>query len=225
MLTKDYSNPDNLKAINTLPKITIKEDGIDETGCEEFGNYTIKGTIEGEGLNNAKGVIIPFSSPDSSGLCDIEVNGDDVTLKCHNKEKFEVSRIIFGKTIIQDSNKTEIFILNSHFNKKSFACAISVNSSTIINRNSTISSIPSSNPSSSFPSSSSSKSTKKSNAFRYFTNNNSSGLTGGVIIGIIVSVVAALAIVTGLAIYCKGRNKKFATEDSTLGIDSDHKYL
>ena len=41
-LTKDYSNPNNLKAINTMPKITIKEDGIDETGCEEFGNYTIK---------------------------------------------------------------------------------------------------------------------------------------------------------------------------------------
>ena len=40
----------------------------------------IKGIIQGKGLNNAKAVIIPFSNPDSNGLYDIEVNGNDATI-------------------------------------------------------------------------------------------------------------------------------------------------
>jgi hypothetical protein len=198
-----------------LPRVTIIKNGIDDTGCEDFGNYTIKGTVKGKGLHNTKGAIIPFSFPDSSGLCDIEVNGDNVTMKCYNKEKFKHSSIILGQTIIQDSNKKEIFILNSYINKKSFACAISTNSSNIIIPNSTIPSITSipsisssNSPNSNIPSSSSSsKSDSVSNTVRLFRVNKSSGLNGGIIAGIIIAIAAAIAIVIGFAIYFKGKMK------------------
>ena len=229
VLGKDYSNPENLRSMNNLPQVTIKENGIDETGCEEFGNYTIQGTIQGKGLKNTKGVVIPFSLPDSSGLCDIEVNGDDVTMNCQNKEKFKHSPIMFGQTLIQDSNGTEIFILKSYTNQKSFACAISVNSSSNIIPDSNISysniasvpsltSVPSvpSVPSSSLPNSSSSKPDAASKVARHFRDNKSGGLSGGVIAVLIIVTVAALLVVTGLAVYFKGK----MTKSSEPKIDS-----
>jgi hypothetical protein len=203
-ISKDYSDPKNLYYINKLPSVTINKNGIEESACEAFGDYTIKGKVKGEGLNDANGVLIPFSYPDSTGLCDIEVNGSDITMKCHNKEEFQASQILFEQTIIQDSNGTEIFILNSYTNQKSFACAISINSvksPDTKNNNSTDTSIASS-------SSSSSNQIGNSNAYKYFNNKDSSGLKGGAIVGMIITIIAALAIVTGLAIYCKGKNAK-----------------
>ena len=219
VLGKDYSNPENLRSINDLPQVTIKENGIDETGCEDFGNYTIQGTIQGKGLKNTRGVVIPFSIPDSSGLCDIEVNGNNVIMKCQNKEKFKHSPIIIGQTIIQDPNRTEIFILNSYVNKKSFACAISVNSSNIIISSSSSSNI-SFTSSSSSPTSSSTKSDVELGAVRYFRGNKSSGLSGGVIAGLIIAIVAVIAISTGLVIYFKGRKTKSLRQD----IDTSERF-
>ena len=192
---------------------------MDETGYEDFGNYTIQGTIQGKGLKNTKGVVIPFSIPDSSGLCDIEVNGNNVIMKCQNKEKFKHSPIIIGQTIIQDPNGTEIFILNSYVNKKSFACAISVNSSNIIISSSSSSNI-SFTSSSSSPTSSSTKSDVELGAVRYFRGNKSSGLSGGVIAGLIIAIVAVIAISTGLVIYFKGRKTKSLRQ----GIDSSERF-
>ena len=69
----NYSNPINLEVINKLSIVELTD--IDGTGCEDFGNYTITGEIKSGTLNDITGVLIPFSYPDSSGLCDIEVNG------------------------------------------------------------------------------------------------------------------------------------------------------
>ena len=208
-LSKDYSKPENLKTLNDLPNVTIDE--IEESGCEDFGNYTIKGTIENGELNNTKGLVIPFSYPDSSGLCDIEVNGNSVIMQCNNKEEFEHSRILFGQTIIKDSNGIAIFLLNSYLNKKSFGCVISANSSSIIIYSSN-SSNSSSNPSES------SKEDEKSNRSRHFMNNKTGGLTGGTIAGLVLAVVAAVAIVIGLIIYFRGKNanKKINVVESTF---------
>ena len=207
-IKKDYSDPANLKEINSLPKVDIES--IDGADCEESGNYNINGKVKGK-LTDTNGVIIPFSSPDSSGLCDIEVKDETVTMKCHNKEKFESSPILFEPTTIQDSNGTSLFILNSYTNPKSLACGISVNSSDKIT-NSTNSTVPivTTTPSTQGPTPEG-----KSNSFRYFNNNDSSGLKGGAIAGIIVAIVAALAIVTGIAIYCKGSKPKAPMENIT----------
>ena len=217
----NYSDPASLEVINNLPIVEIKE--INGSECEDSGKYTITGEIKSGTLNDTTGVLIPFSSTDSSGLCDIEVNDKNVNMECHNKENFDSSPIIFEQTTIQDSNGKEIFILNKFTNQKSFSCAISVNSSLPQNlTNSTVSpstststtpSTTSSTPTSSESSTDATNPAGKSNTYRYFNNNDSSGLKGGAIAGIIVAVVAALAIVTGLAIYCKGNNTKAPIEN------------
>jgi len=217
----NYSDPASLEVINNLPIVEIKE--INGEECEDSGKYTITGEIKSGTLNDTTGVLIPFSSPDSSGLCDIEVNDKNVNMECHNKENFDSSPIIFEQTTIQDSNGKEIFILNKFTNQKSFSCAISVNSSLPQNlTNSTVSpstststtpSTTSSTPTSSESSTDATNPAGKSNTYRYFNNNDSSGLKGGAIAGIIVAVVAVLAIVTGLAIYCKGNNTKAPIEN------------
>ena len=69
----NYSNPINLEVINKLSIVELTD--IDGTVCEDFGNYTITGEIKSGTLNDITGVLILFSYPDSSGLCDIEVNG------------------------------------------------------------------------------------------------------------------------------------------------------
>ena len=99
--TVDYSNESNLKKVDDLPIVTI--DKIESSNCEINGEYIIKGTFEDGTLKDTSDVEIPFGSPDSSGLCDIKVNGKEVTMECKNKEKFDKSSILFEQTVIQDS--------------------------------------------------------------------------------------------------------------------------
>ena len=85
----DLSDSNLLKTLNNLPNVTIKS--IDGSTCYKYGNYTITGTYEGGSLKEISNVEIPFGSLDSSGLCQLKVNGNKVVIECHNKEKFDIS--------------------------------------------------------------------------------------------------------------------------------------
>ena len=123
----DYSIQENLLIIDNLPKVTIKS--IDGSDCEEDGSYSIEGVFEGGVLNNTPNVEIPFGSPDSSGLCNISINNKEIYIYCQNKEKFSISPIIFESIIVKESLGKDLFKLNNYTNQKSFACAISIESS------------------------------------------------------------------------------------------------
>ena len=89
----DLSNPNLLKTLNNLPNMTIES--IDGSTCYKYGNYTITGTYEGGSLKEISNVEISFGSLDSSGLCQLKVNGNKVVMECHNKEKFDMSIQLF----------------------------------------------------------------------------------------------------------------------------------
>ena len=173
--TVDYSNENNLKKVDDLPIVTIG--GIESSNCEINGEYTIKGTFEGGTLEDTSDVEIPFGSPDSSGLCDIKVNGKEVTMECKNKEKFDKSSILFEQTVIQDSKGKEIFILSNYTNQKSFGCEISIKSDSPIS--------------------------VKNMGYNRPIMKTSSGLSGGAIAAIIISSIVALAIIAALIIFSK----------------------
>lgn len=166
----DYSDPENLKLIDSLP--TVEIESVDGSVCEEDGSYTINGKVTDGELNSHSNVVVPFGSPDSRGLCDITVNNKDVTMKCNNKEKFDVSSIIFESQVIQDSENKEIFKLNDYINQKRFACAMSVNSEIPEKENSTTTSL-----------------------FNMPMKRKSGGLSGGAIAAIVICSIIALAIV------------------------------
>ena len=71
-----------------------------------------KGEVEGH-LKNVSNVEIPFGYPDSSGLCNIEVI-NNVTMYCHNKEKFDNSSISIEATVIQDSEGKDLFRMDNY---------------------------------------------------------------------------------------------------------------
>ena len=190
----DYSNENNLKKVDELPIVTI--DSIESSNCEVNGEYTIKGSFEDGTLEEASDVEIPFGSPDSSGLCDIKVNGKEVTMECNNKEKFDKSSILFEQTVIQDSKGKEIFILSNYTNQKSFGCGISVKSDSPISNKNTAYNQP-------------------------IMKTGSNGLSGGTIAAIIICSIIALAIIAGIIILAK--NGKFSSKppvDQTFGNNS-----
>ena len=178
----DYSIPANLALIGNLPIIRI--DSINGSICEKDGTYTIKGLVTKGDLINYKNVEIPFSSPDSSGICEI------ITQNKNNKEKFDISSIIFAPTIIQDFDNKVIFILDEYYNQKRFACAMSSysetpnkeNDTTIINNN--------------------------YNSSKIIMRKKSNGLTGGSIAAIVICSVVVLALVAIITIIfsVKGKN-------------------
>ena len=54
-----------------------------------------------------------MSSMDSSALCKVKVNGENVTMDYQNKEKFSISPIIFESTVIKKDGK-DIFLLSNY---------------------------------------------------------------------------------------------------------------
>lgn len=91
-ISKDYSNPENIKLIDCLTRVSIES--IDGANSEETGEYSINGKVTSGTLESQKNIEIPFGVPDSTGLCDINVNGENVEMDCHYKEKFSTSSII-----------------------------------------------------------------------------------------------------------------------------------
>ena len=176
----DYTNINNLKAIDKLPIVNITN--INGDTCSENGQYIITAKYANNKNNNLKNkynnVVIRFDSPESSGLCQININ-DIITMTCENKEKFAVSQILIERNVVQDQEGNDIFIVNSYTNLEVFGCDISYNS--IINDNSN-------------------EQTEKISYLKY--RNTKNGLTGGAIAGIIIAciaVIAAIIIVVVLA--------------------------
>ena len=174
----DYSNPDNLKIVDKLPNVTITS--IDASDCNKNGEYILKGKLDNGVINDAFNIEIPFGFPDSSGLCDIKVYDKDITMKCHNKEKFEDSQILFEPTAIRDNKGKDIFKLNDYTNTGSFTCDISIYS------------IP-----------------KKNNDIKVLNlpmrKKSSRGLSGGTIALMIISIIVTL-IILGVIIWLTKRN-------------------
>ena len=169
----DYSDPENLKLIDSLPVVEIES--VDGSDCEEKGTYIIEGKVKEGELKDFSNAEVPFGSPDSTGLCDIKVNGKEVTMNCHNKEKFDISSIIFEPSVIKDSQSKEIFKLENYYNQKRFACAMSVYSE-IPKKNTTDES--------------------ESTSFQNIPiKKSSSGLSGGAIAAIVICLTVILAII------------------------------
>lgn len=192
---KDYSKIDNLKTVDKLPNITITN--IDGSNCENNGEYIIKGNIDNGILEDASNVEIPFGYPDSSGLCDIKVNNQEITMKCQNKEKFDYSNILFEPIVVQDSEGKDIFKLNSYTNTESLSCEISIYSVLAKKNNST-------------------------DIIEYYNSpmrkKSSGGLSGGTICAIIIPFVVLLIIIGAIFAFIK--NNKSQIHTSVQSIDS-----
>ena len=182
----DYSKKTALEEFDKLPSLTVTN--IASNNCSNTGKYIIEGTFTGT-LNNANDMTIPFDSPDSSGLCDLEVESNNFKLNCENKEEFDVSEIMLSPKVVYDKSGNEaLFKISNDFTApKPFACAIG--NLTTSEPDSTISSliiistdiINGTEPA--------------SEGLKRFTKNSKSGLSGGAIAGIVVACVVAIAIV------------------------------
>ena len=187
-----------------LPEVNITE--IQSDACSDKGTFTIIGKNVGDAdfdktSTKYEGVEIPFGSPDSSGLCDISISGKDVTMDCNNKQKFDITQVLFEQTIVKDKEGKAIFILNSYSNRQSFGCAISPKSVPPKPDSTTPGGRSNANPSSSSPSSSSKINNGEIN--RAIRKTGSSGLSGGAIAGIIIASIVVIAVALGLIILAK----------------------
>ena len=182
----DYSKKSALEEFDKLPSLTVAN--IASNNCSNTGKYIIEGTFTGT-LNNANDMTIPFDSPDSSGLCNLEVESNNFKLNCENKEEFDVSEIMLSPKVVYDKSGNEaLFKISNDFTApKPFACAIG--NLTTSEPDSAISSliiistdiINGTEPA--------------SEGLKRFTKNSKSGLSGGAIAGIVVACVVAIAIV------------------------------
>lgn len=200
----DLTDSNVLKTLNSLPTVTIES--IDGSDCYKYGNYTITGTFEGGSLNDTSDVEVPFGYPDSAGLCQLKVNGNKVSMDCHNKEKFDVSTIMFEQKLIKDSEGNYIFKLNNYTNQKQFACDISVNS------------VPLSSKEADDSKNNTNSNTKNSRYNSFFRAGSSNGLSGGAIAAIIICCVVVLAIIAALVGFSRKRVQP--PVDSTIGTSS-----
>ena len=187
----------------------------DEENCEN-GQFSIKGTAD-ENINKTDNVNINFTSPDSSGLCNIEGGdkGKSFEIICQNKDYFDESIIIIEKQLIR-KDKNILFLMNNLTSPSAFSCIISDN--TLLNL------LPDNrgndtNPGTSDPTDVIRNSGKYNHIF---SKNNGSGLSGGAIAAIIiVCVVAFISVIIIISLIKKGilgsKNKYGNTE---LGNES-----
>ena len=207
----DYTNIINLKKINDLPVISIID--INGDKCAENGQYIITAEFTENKNNNLKNeyenVEIRFSIPESSGLCNIEID-DKIIMTCANKEKFDVSQILIERNIAQDKEGNDIFIINSITSLELFGCGISNDS------------VPA-------PEKSNNETEPEINTDKhiYERKKNKTGLSGG---AIAVIVIISIIVITGIIILviciknkkllCKennsNNNNKIPTEPSNM---------
>ena len=201
-----------LPKIDNLPVFEITN--INGSQCEEDGSYKINGKVtDGNRTylkDSYKNVEIPFSTPDSSGVCNITVkNKSDVEMNCQNKEEFEASTIMLDTMIVKDSNEAELFKIKEYLNQDKFSCIVSVKSdpkpnTTDTNATETITTdIITTNtdaPTNSVPKTDNINSTTYEEGINYFPTQkkNARGLSGGAIAAIVICSVVALAIVGAL---------------------------
>ena len=203
----DYSNLENLKAVDSLPSASITS--INGSTCFTDGQYIITATLnKNENLETTYyNASLRFSVPESTGHCLLNINGVNVQMICQNQEKFYMSTIYIERQTIQDSEGNELFFIDSYESESEIACDISLISITApTESNSTAvstseqTSVPTSVPEDKTP-----------NSIKYLKNRRS-GLSGGAIAGIVIALVFVLAAIITLTILSKkgilfGENK------------------
>ena len=126
--TIDLSNLTNLELLENTTSVEITN--VETNNCSLNGSYKIEATAEKElDFTSAEQVTIPFSTPDSEGLCSVNVDSDKITLTmfCENTEAFTASEIIIAPVVIYDKNgTTPLFKINNSYTAPTqFSCAIS----------------------------------------------------------------------------------------------------
>ena len=194
----DYSNLQNLKAIDSLPSATITN--INGSTCFTDGQYIVTATLDkNENLKTQYyNATLRFSVPESSGHCLLNINGVNIEMICQNTEKFYMSKIYIERHAIQDSQGNELFFIDSYESESQMACDISLISVTP-SPNSTDTTTESTSASSSEPNTV--PTDKTSGYIRLYKG--SSGLSGGDIAGIVIASVFVVAVVGILIILWK----------------------
>ena len=211
----DYSKNENIQAVDNLAVVTITN--VSSNNCSVNGSFVINANATKQfDWTKKTNVSISFSTPDSSGLCIINVLSDKTNLKmdCENTETFTASEIIIGSQIVyDDDDATQLFrIAQDYTAPVQFACAISYRSlrialSTVTNftddtygssnnaTNDTSSNATIDTDSNDESTSSPGKTDSNPYNARFSRVNASKGLGGGAIAGIVISCVVVIAIV------------------------------
>ena len=181
--TPNYSEKESLQAIDSLPSVKIYN--LTSDNCSMTGAYKIFANVtDGKELNftTKKDITIPFSNPVASGLCVINVQSDKINMEmaCEAIESFSPTEMIVEPQIVYDSDDTTpLFKIEDVYTVPTqFACVIS------------------------------DKSLKETTAtpngtHSVYRKNSSNGLSGGAIAGIVISIVAVVAIVGALIALSK----------------------
>ena len=207
----DYSKLDNLKNFDNLASVNITD--LVSSNCAKTGEYTIEGEYEGE-LEDNENIMIPFDTPDSSGLCSLTVvdsNNKKLKLTCQNTDYFDVSEVMLSDKIVYVNDSTPLFkITNARTASKQFSCAISDKSLIVP----TQAPIPTPAPSSS------SDSPEVDSSRTRYRKDSSNGLGGGAIAGIVIACVVVVGIVAALIILTK--NGTFASKSAVTATSIDN---
>ena len=126
----DYTKKEILEIIDTLPNVKIYN--LTSKKCSINGTYEIKAKIINDKtlyFNTKDNIIIPFSNPDSKGLCTINVEMDqkNLVITCENVEAFSPTEIIITPQIVYDKDhKTPLFKIDEDYiSSTQFYCIIS----------------------------------------------------------------------------------------------------
>ena len=210
----DYSNIENLRKIAELPYVVINS--INGEFCSNDGHYIIFGKISDASKVEEKysNINLLLSSTKSIGLCEVNMNKDDknITIICRNSDKFATSQIRIEKSLIQDSEGNNIFHIKSYSSPEQFSCDISLNSVKITTQLNNIT-----EPETEKEPESEKEPTKKGYYLRFWKTN--SGVSGGIIVAIIIPLVLTVIAVVIISVLMKKRilsKKDKSPEDSTI---------
>ena len=210
----DYSLLQNLKTIDDLPTVEIQN--INADTCSENGEFNMTAILNKNG--NLKSIYsdvrITFSVPETRGLCEIIIKDKNMSMTCQNEENFYITQIFIERQPVQDSEGNEIFFIESFINPEQFACDISLNlatktKNTNLENDTTLTDTSTDGP------------VKNSISRRAMFRNNNSGISGGAIAAIVISLVVAIAVVAFLiSLNLKNRKNKIheVGESSILGF-------
>ena len=200
----NYSLKESQKEYETLPSVTIIN--VTSQNCSTNGTYKIEAYSEQDLTFTEKkdNITIPFSTPDSSGLCVIEAptNKRNLTINCENQEAYTASEMIIpAQTIFDKDDTTPLFKIGSDYIVPTqFACSIGDNSY----KNKTAIE----------------KETSSESGQKYFIKNSNSGLSGGALAGIVICCVAAVVAVSAIIAFCRKKLVIKLPVDNTSTINT-----